>query len=115
MPVKRRTSKSRNLDSLKIKELFYGPGTCLLAGAGYWQPLRGHPGAVPGEEGGFFWNLTEAGQRRTIERMREDWFRHRDEVLAAWDERDEHDLYIWREHHSDCVRPWAETEFGEPS
>jgi hypothetical protein len=53
MPVKKRRAKHRTLDRLKREELFYGPGTCLLAGAGYYQWHHG-PAAIIGETGGFF-------------------------------------------------------------
>ncbi len=99
MPVKRRVAKSRELDSLKIQELWYGPGMCLLAGCGYWL-------------GDFYDRVDEASQARIIEMMREDWDRYSDRVLAAWDARDDHDLRLWREYHSDCPRPWAELRFG---
>ena len=45
--------------------------------------------------------------------MEADWRRHRDAVLDAWDNRDEHQLYIWREHYSERPQPWAADEFDE--
>jgi len=99
MPTKRRVRKSRDLTDLKIQELWYGPGSCLLAGGGYWR-------------GAFFWELDPSEQADVVAEMREDWQRHDERVLHAWNNRDEHQLYIWREHHTDQHRPWAEIEFG---
>jgi hypothetical protein len=96
MPVKRRASKSRSIDDLQIQELQEGPGTCLLAGMGYYQPRFG-PGAIPGESGGFFWELPADGQARILGRMRDDWERHRELVMAAW---------------QGPGLPWAAREFG---
>lgn len=102
MPTNR-TRRARSwqpkLHNLKIEELWYGPGSCLLAGMGYWH-------------GDFFWHLSEEKQRAVVAEMRADWFRHREEVLDAWGNRDEHQVYIWREHHSEQLRPWALEEFG---
>lgn len=99
MPTKRRTAKHRTLDDHMIEELLHGPGSCLLAGCGYYR-------------GGFFWKLPEDDKPAVIAEMREDWFRHREQVLAAWDSRDEHP---WRKQHTDQTRPWAETEFEGPT
>jgi len=99
MPIKRRVAKSRTLDSLKMSELWYGPGSCLLAGGGYYH-------------GDFYWNLDDGQQAAVVAEMREDWLRNSDQVLEAWDLRSGHDLWIGQNHHADQLRPWAEEEFG---
>ena len=104
MPVKRRIEKSRKIDAMKIKELHYGPGTCLLAGCGYY---------VPGSQK-FYFDHSEQEQDEIVEWMREDWTRHHRQVMASWEARDEHDLYIASHHHGDPAEPWALTEFGQP-
>jgi hypothetical protein len=39
MPVKRRRDKARKqLDTMDIEDLFYGPGACLFNGEGYLGP-----------------------------------------------------------------------------
>lgn len=107
MPVKRRSAKGRkHLDSMEMEELLYGPGTCLLAGCGYYQPHHG-PGSVPGEAGGYFWELTEAGQQRQIDIMRADWERCHQAIMEAWSHR--------TPHAGDPAEPWALTAFGDPN
>lgn len=100
----RRTRGRPQLDNLKISELHYGPGTCLLAGAGYYIPNSRK----------FYFQHTEEEQAHIIAWMRDDWMLGHRIVMEAWDNRDEHDLYIAREHHGDPAEPWALTEFGEP-
>lgn len=99
MPIKRRVDKSRTLDRSKIREMHHGPGTCLLAGCGYW-------------EGDFWHRLGDGLRERIVRRMRDDWERHSATVLQAWEDRDEHDRWIDAEHYDDLQEPWALTEFG---
>ncbi len=103
MPVKRRTGKSRQLNSLKIEDLFYGPGTCLINGEGYL-----------GEYGDGFWrDKSGQVQEQVRDQMRDDWQRHHLAIMAAWDARTPHDLYIAGEYHGNAAAPWASNEFGE--
>ena len=106
MPTNRnkRARKSEAPDSMKISELHYGPGTCLLAGCGYY---------LPGSHK-FYWQLDDAEKADVVSWMRDDWLRYHSEVMAAWKARDAHDQYIARDHHGDPTEPWALTEFGEP-
>lgn len=97
MPVKKRIAKGRDIDDFKLDELIEGPGTCLLAGGGYYLPHSG-PGAVAGEAGGFFWELSPRGQEIVLERMRADWERLYPTVLAMAD-----------------AEPWAARQFGNPA
>lgn len=94
MPVKKRTAKGRDLDWAKIEELIEGPGTCLLAGMGYYLPHNG-AGAVAGEAGGFWWELSPRGQKIVLERMRADWRRLNRTIMAMTDQ-----------------EPWAARQFG---
>lgn len=97
MPVKKRVAKSRDIDELKIAELIEGPGTCLLAGMGYYLPHNG-PGAIEGDAGGFWWEITPAGQTVVLDRMQADWRR----IGASIISKTEGDI-------------WALREFGEPA
>ena len=97
MPIKRRTLKRRVFDELKLAELIDGPGTCLLAGYGYYLAHSG-PEAVAGEVGGFFWELTPRGQEIVLERMRADWEQHHSTVSAMVE-----------------GKSWAERQFGKPA
>ena len=103
MPVKRRTGKSRQLDALKIEDLFYGPGTCLLNGEGYLAPYGD----------GFWRDKSDEVQEQVRDQMRDDWQRHHLAIMAAWHARTAHDLYIAGEYHGNAAAPWALTEFGE--
>lgn len=96
MPIKRRVAKGRDMDELKISELIEGPGACLLAGCGYYLPHKG-AGAVAGEAGGFFWELSPRGQQAVLERMRADWERMHHTIMATAEK-----------------EPWAAREFGIP-
>lgn len=102
MPVKRRLGKARILTDEQISEHFYGPGSSLLAGCGYWS-------------GDFYWNLPEEAQHRVVAEMRGDWNRNADRILLAWEGRSEHQLYIADTHYAGQVRPWSEARFGRPS
>jgi hypothetical protein len=105
MPVKRRAEKSRKqLGSTDIEDLFYGPGTCLFNGAGYLGPHGDHP----------WQDKSKDVKRAVLTAMRDDWERHYSVVLAAWEQRTPHDLYIAREHHQDPSQPWALRRFGKP-
>ena len=97
MPIKRRRDKSRTLDTFKIRELHRGPGSCLLAGCGYW-------------EGDFYDRLDEEQQAMVRLDMREDWERHSAAILQAFEDRTEHEIYL----DGDLAEPWALTEFGIP-
>lgn len=114
MPVKRRVAKSREIDELKISELIEGPGTCLLAGCGYYLPHNG-PGAVAGEAGGFFWELSQTGQKIVLERMRDGWSRHGKAVMAWWRGETEQFTAVCarRDPRDTQIIPWALSEFGE--
>jgi hypothetical protein len=85
---------------MKMLELWYGPGECLLACRGYWR-------------GDFYFKLSEEAQQAVVADMRADWPRYREEVLEAWDNRNEHELYLWREYHSEQLRPWAADHFDD--
>ena len=103
MPVKRRHNKAHSIDDMHVEDLFYGPGTCLLNGCGYL-----------GEHGdGRFSDKTPEVQAIILQTMRNDWERHGLKVMAAWDARTPHDLYIAGEYHGNAAKPWALTEFGE--
>lgn len=103
MPIKRRIGKAaKQLDNLDLEELFYGPGECLINGAGYI-------------DGQLSRNLSEADLAAAREAMLRDWERHWRRVLEAWDSRSEHDLEIARRHHGNPAEPWAQREFGRPS
>ena len=104
MPVKRRLRKSRrNLDGMTLQDLFYGPGTCLFNGEGYLGPFGD----------GFFHDKPKAVQANVLAEMRDDWERHSATIMAAWNARTDHDLYIAREYHGAPKLPWAATEFGD--
>ena len=90
MPVKRRIEKSRSIDEWKMSELFHGPGTCLLAGLGYF---RGHLG-------GYFHNITPEQQAEMIEAMRLDWEIHHARIMKE-------------ANAAGIKKPWALIEFGE--
>lgn len=108
MPVKRRVSKGRDIDDLKLVELVEGPGRCLLAGCGYylwpadeWR-IRGHKWggvASPDGEDGFFWEVSEAGQAIILEAMRADWNRVGAGIMAQ---------------AADPQDVWAFAQFGPP-
>ncbi|MBX7459260.1 hypothetical protein K3152_13485 [Qipengyuania sp. 1NDH17] len=93
----RRKRSKQDLDQHKLSELHHGPGTCLLAGCGYFMHPD-WPGAVPGNQTGFYWELSDENQAMVREAMLSDWRLYRDEVMAAWDGEGD---------------PWALTEFGE--
>lgn len=97
MPIKRRRDKSRSLDQFKIRELHRGPGSCLLAGCGYW-------------EGDFYHRLDDEMQAMVRLDMREDWERHSATILQAFEDRTEHERYC----DKGLKEPWALTEFGMP-
>lgn len=97
MPIKRRTMKRRDIDEMKLAELIEGPGTCLLAGAGYYLAHHG-PEAVAGEAGGFFWELSPRGQEIVLNRMRADWERLHATIAAMAE-----------------GKTWAERQFGKPT
>lgn len=102
MPVKRRIGKARELTDLMLEEHFYGAGECLLAGGGYWR-------------GDFYFRLSAAEQASVVAEMRDDWERHRERILHAWDNRSPHDRYIGKQCYGDPARPWSEGEFGKRS
>ncbi len=105
MPVKRRNTKSRKqLDELDIQDHFYGPGTCLFNGCGYLGP----------HGDGFWREKSPEVQAAVLAEMRADWERCYPQVLAAWERRTPHDLYIAREYHNDPDEPWSLEEFGHP-
>ena len=102
MPVKRRLGKSaKQIDNLDIEELFYGPGTCLINGAGYI-------------DGQLSRDISDEDMAAARELMRGDWQRHHQRVLSAWDNRTEWDREIARRCFGDPAAPWALTEFGAP-
>lgn len=104
MPIKRRRDKSRSIDSQKMEDLFYGPGTCLFNGCGYL-----------GDHGdGNFADKDSEVQSIILETMREDWERFSGKILLAWADRSEHDMDIAKRFHGEPAEPWAQTEFGEP-
>ena len=94
----RRKRTKQDLDNLKMKELHYGPGSCLLAGCGY-SMHPDWPGAVRGDQVGFYWELSDTNKAIVIEAMRADWLLYSEEVMAAWEGEGE---------------PWALEKFGEP-
>ncbi len=65
MPTNRqRRSRARDeIESLKIEDLFYGPGTCLLNGCGYL--------ATHGD--GFWRDKSPEVQEQALAAMRADW------------------------------------------
>ena len=105
MPVKRRIAKGcKRLDAEEIEDLFYGPGSALINGCGYL-----------GRHGDGFWRDKPADvQAAVLEAMRADWERHGPSLLAEWEGRDDHALYVARTYHGDPEAPWALREFGEP-
>lgn len=105
MPIKKRVDKSRKLDSYKIDELHYGPGTCLLAGLGYHGPY--HKGLRDAD--------LEQDSETILAEMNADWRRYSRTVMDAWHSRDEHALWCAKQQHGDPAQPWAQTEFGDPS
>lgn len=106
MPTNRnkRTRNRADLDDHRLRELFYGPGTCLIAGAGYLAAI----GYQRWEE------ADEDTRKGVIEAMRADWTRQRGFVLAAWEARDEHQRDIAARHYGNPADPWALETFGEP-
>ncbi|MFB0875334.1 MULTISPECIES: hypothetical protein [unclassified Sphingobium] len=102
MPIKRRRDKSRTLTSGHLEDLLYGPGTCLFNGEGYLGPYGD----------GFWRDKSEAVQMAVLAEMADDWERHSAQVLAAWDQRSEHEIQCARAHHGDPKEPWALREFG---
>lgn len=105
MPVKRRRDKARKqLDTMDMQDLFYGPGTCLFNGEGYLGP-----------HGDGRWNdKPEDVKAAVLEAMRQDWHRHSAVVLEAWQNRTPHDHYIAEQFHGGPAEPWALQTFGEP-
>lgn len=96
MPVKKRVAKGREMDEAKLAELIDGPGSCLLAGMGYYLPHWG-AGALAGDAGGFWWEITPAGREVVLERMRADWHRYGAAIMATA-----------------TSEPWALRQFGQP-
>lgn len=60
-------------------------------------------------------DATDETQAAVLSAMKADWERNHARVMAAWDGRDEHALYIAKEYHGDPAEPWALTEFGDPA
>ena len=103
MPIKRRLSKSTQLEDFRMEDLFYGPGTCLFNGLGYL-----------GDHGdGNFRDKTPEVQAIVMESMRDDWERFNAKIMTAWDSRTEHDIEMAKRFHDGPAEPWASTEFGE--
>jgi hypothetical protein len=98
MPIKRRITKGREIDDLKLGELVEGPGSCLCAGAGYYLPHQG-PGALAGNPGGFFWDVSKTGQAHLLDLMRADWDRVGARLMAD---------------HDDPQAIWSFRKFGPP-
>lgn len=98
MPTNRTRRKRGkiDLDAHKIGELHHGPGTCLLAGLGYFMHPD-LPGAVRGSEIGFHWQLSDESKATVLAAMRADWTLHRETVLAEWTEEGE----PWAQRHFD--------------
>jgi hypothetical protein len=63
-------------------------------------------------DGRFFWELSDEGKQRLIDEMREDYLRHRDQVLEAWAAREGELREYQQKYFGQMRRPWAETEFG---
>lgn len=100
----RRTRAKSDLDSMKMEDLFYGPGTCLFNGEGYLGP----------HGDGFFRDKSPEVQAEILAAMRADWMAAYFVILRAWDDRDETELWCADRHHSNPSKPWALTEFGDP-
>ena len=92
----RRKRAKQDLDQHKMEELHHGPGTCLLSGLGYFMHPD-WPGAVPGNQVGFYWQLSPENQTKVVKAMRADWLLYREEILAGW---------------KAGGRPWAEQTFA---
>lgn len=123
MPTNRtRRGRTRgDMDWGRMHEQHYGPGSSLLAGCGYYMfgqnftnRAIANRSNVRGDEHGFYWQLRPDNQARVIEFMRADWLLHHDAIMAAWNNRDEHERYLASEHRADPAEPWALTEFGAP-
>ena len=100
MPIKRRIAKGRDIDDLKLGELVEGPGSCLLAGAGYYLHPSGQWGVPsPHGENAFYWEASEAGQALILAAMRADWDRVGARLMA--------------DHH-DPQSIWSFRKFGPP-
>ena len=105
---KKRTRARDALDSQKLYELFYGPGTCLFAGCGYAGPTQKALGGYTP------WSDIDADARAAIlETMHADWRLLHRQVLKAWRERDEHEVETGRRYYGDASKPWAQREFGD--
>lgn len=106
MPVKRRLDKGRKrqLESDDLEDHFYGPGTCLFNGSGYLGPYN-NP----------FWRDVPDNLRSVVRaEMLADWERHWPTIMAAWESRTAHDLYIARAFHGAPSAPWSLIQFGRP-
>lgn len=100
MPIKRRVNKGRDIDDLRLGELVEGPGSCLLAGAGYYlhsDPRFGFKS--PSGENAFFWQASDEGKAIILAAMRADWDRVGAQLIAQ---------------HDDPQSIWSFRQFGPP-
>lgn len=106
MPTNRTRRKRTRVEitDMKMRELFYGPGTCFFAGEGYLTP----------EMPQLWRDVSEADKQAVLARMAGDWRASSHRVLEAWEARDEHELWCAGRHHGNPAEPWAQTEFGLP-
>lgn len=88
MPVKRTKAKcGRRLDEYRLQQLVDGPDACLLAGVGYLTA-------------GTFDAMSLDDKAATLDQMRDDWARQRDDVLHWWRSR----------IPMDGAKPWIQSQ-----